>query len=89
MLRYLLQFLSYDESDFLHYESDNDGSESRSNGTCAFLFCFDYSVGRVDYSVGSVRGVASSVFFPIGIKSNCDVVLLVLFVTIGVESKGG
>ena len=44
-------------------ESDNDGSESRSSGTCAFPFCFEESVDRVDNSVGHIRGVGFGVFF--------------------------
>ena len=77
-------------------ESDNDGSESGSVSTCAFRFLFedyvgpvDDSIGRVDNSVSCVHGVGSGVFFPIGIKSIDDVVPLVVFVPIGVESKCG
>ena len=88
--------LSVDESDSLDDESDDDGSESRSIGTCAFTFRFEYSIGRVDKSVGRVdnsngrvRGVGSGVFVPIGIESIGGVVLSVVFVPIGVEFKGG
>ena len=62
--------------------SDDGGSDSRSSGTCAFPFCFDDSVG-------CVSGVGSGMFFPIGVEENCDVILFVLFVPIGVEYKGG
>ena len=87
--------LSFDESDFLDDDSDNAGSESGSAGTCAFPFDFDESVGfvgdsvgHVDDSVGCVCGVGSGVFFSSGIESIGDVVLLVVFVPKGVESKG-
>ena len=77
-------------------ESDDDGSDSRSAGTCAFPFRFEESVGHVDDSVGNVDGsfcrvcvVGFGVFVPILIKSMGDIVLLVVLLTIGVESKGG
>ena len=46
------------------------------------------SVGRVDNFFGRVRGVGSGYFVPIAIESLGDVVLLVVFVPIGVNSKG-
>ena len=49
---------------------------------CAFPFCFDDSVG-------SVRGVGYGVFVTVGIESNFDYVMFVMFVPIVVESKGG
>ena len=78
----LLDFLSWDESNRLYDESEDDGSDSESAGMCDFSFHFNYSVGRV-------RGVDSGVFVPIGVNSNFDVVPLVVFVQIGVKSKGG
>ena len=36
-------------------ESDNDGSDSRSSGTCTLIFQFDESVGCVRDSVGPVE----------------------------------
>ena len=85
----LWDFLSLDESDSLNDESDYDGSDSGSAGTCAFPVCFEDSVGCVDDSVGHVYGVYSSIFVPILIESNCDVIPLVVFAPIRVESKGG
>ena len=80
----------------LDAESGNYGSDSGSAGTCAFSFSFEYSVGHVDdsvvhfdNSVGYVRGVGSRVSVPIGIESNGDIVTLVVFVPIEVESKLG
>ena len=67
---------------FFDDESDNDGSGSRSPGTCTFSFCSGKSVGRVS-------GLGSGVFVPTGIESIGDVVLLVLFVPRGVKSKSG
>ena len=85
-----------DESDSLNDDSGNDGSDSRSAGTCAFPFRFeesvcrvDDSVGRIDDSVGRVRGVDSGVFVLIGIESIGEVIPLVVFITILVDSKGG
>ena len=77
-----LYFLSSNESDSLDGESDDDGSESGSAGTCDFTFCFEDSVGSVDDSVVSVRGMGSGIFVPIGIDYNCDVVTLVMFIPI-------
>ena len=37
----LLYFLSFDESDSLDDEADDDISESGSTGTSDFLFCFE------------------------------------------------
>ena len=62
-----IYFLSSDESDLLDDESDNDGSDSGSSGTCALPFHFYGSIGRVS-CVGSVF------FVPVGVESNCDVV---------------
>ena len=74
--------LSSDELYFLDDESDNDGSDSKSAGTYNFPFRFEDSVGRVEYSVGCVRGVDSGVFVLIGIDLNCDLVPLVVFLPI-------
>ena len=68
-------------------ESDDDGSTSRSAGTCTFPFCFEESVDHVDDSVGCVRGVESRVFLPKGNESIGDVVPLVAFVPKQFESK--
>ena len=59
---------------------DNDGSGSGST---------DMSVGGASWSVGSVSGVSFGGFVPTGIKSLGDVVLWVVFVPRGVDSKGG
>ena len=53
-----------------------------------FTFCFEDYAGPVDDFVGCVCGVGSSVFVSIGIESNCDVILLVVFAPIRVEFKG-
>ena len=88
--------MSIDESDFFNDESDDDGFDSRSVGTCTFSFRFDESIGRVGDSVGRVEksvgctsGVGSGGFFSTGIYSTGDVVPLVMFVPKGFESKGG
>ena len=80
----------------LNDEFDNDGSDSGSAGMCDFPFRFEESIGSVDYSVGCVDdsvgpicGVGSGIFFPTGMDSIGDVVLLVVSIPIGVESKGG
>ena len=91
---YLLSFISFDKSDFIDYESDDDGSESGSAGMCAFPFRFDEYVGRVvdsvglvDYSVGRVCGVGSGIFVQKGIESIGDIFLLVVSLPKGVDSK--
>ena len=76
-------------SDFLNDESGNDGSDSRSAGTCAFPFRFEESVGCVDDSVSHFCGVRSGVSVLTLIESIGDVFLLVVLVPIGVEYKGG
>ena len=76
----LLELLSFDELDFFDDESDDDGSGSGSPGTCAFPFCSGNSSG-------SFSGVGSGVFVLTGIDSIDDVVLLVVFVPRGAESK--
>ena len=88
--------MSADSSDSLDDYFDDYGSGSGSAGTCDFPFFFEDSVGHVDASVGCVDnsagrvcGLGSSVFVPILIKSIGDIVPLVVFVLIGVESKGG
>ena len=81
--------LSFDKLDLFDDESDSDGSGSGSPGTCAFPFCSGKYVGSVGKSVGGVSGVGSGVFVPTGIESIDDVVMLVVFVPRGVESKGG
>ena len=81
--------LSFDESDFLDDDSDNDGSDSGSYGRCAFTFRFEYpvgcvgdSVGRVDGSIGRVCDEGSGVFVRTVIESIGDVVPLVAFLPI-------
>ena len=51
-----------------------------------FLF-FDNYVGCVDDSVGHVNGMGSDIFVSIGIESDCDVMMLVASVLVGVDSK--
>ena len=87
--------LSAGKSDSLDDEYDNDGSESRPAGKCAFPFRFEESVvrvgdsvGRVEYSVDCVSGIGSGIFVLTEIKSIGDVVLLIVFLPEGVESKG-
>ena len=75
-------FLSLEKSDFLDDESDDDGSDSGSFSKCSFRMPYDDSVG-------CVCGFCSEVFLPTGIESKCDVLGFLVFVPIGVESKGG
>ena len=63
-------------------ESDNDGSGSGSSGTYGFPFSSNKYVCHVS-------GVGSGVFVLTVIKSIGYVVLLVVLVPTGVESKGG
>ena len=70
-------------------ESDDDGSVCESPGKCSFPCFYDESVGSVGESVGCVLGVGSVVSVPTVIESIGEVVLLVVFVPIGVKSKGG
>ena len=53
---------SYSPDDY----SENDGSDSRSSGTCSFSLRFDYPVGRVS-------GLGSGVFVPTGVESKYDI----------------
>ena len=78
----LLHFMSSKKSDLLYDESENDGSDSGFYGTCSFLFLFDDPFGRVIV-------LGSGIFVPTGVKSKNDVFVFVVFVSIGVESKGG
>ena len=78
----LMHFLLWDESYSLHYESDDDSSDSGSSGTCSFPLRFENYVGRVS-------GLGSGVIIPTGFESKCDVFVFVSFISIGVESKGG
>ena len=43
---------------------------------------------RFDEYVGCVSGLGAGVFVPIEVESKCDVVTFIVFVTIGVDSKG-
>ena len=61
--------MSFDRSDLINDESDDDGSDSGSAGTCAFTFRFDGSIVHVGDSIGlvgksicCVSCVGSSVF---------------------------
>ena len=81
--------LSFDESDLLDDESDDDGYGSGSPGICAFPFCSGKTIGSVGKSVGCVHGVGSGVFVPTRINLIGDVVLLVVFVPKVFKSKGG
>ena len=74
--------MSSDEPDSLEDESENGGSDSGSSGTCSFPLHFDDSVARVS-------GSGSGVFVPTGVKSKCEIFAFVVFMPIGVESKGG
>ena len=85
----LLSLVSFDELDSFDDDSDDNGSGSGSSSMCAFPFSSDESIGRVVESVGRVSGVGYGIFVPTGIDSIGDVVLLVLFVPKGVESKSG
>ena len=75
-------FSSCHVSFFSDDESDNGGYGSGSPGMCTFPFCSGNYVGRFS-------GVGSGVFVPTGIDSIGDIVLLIVFVPIGVESKVG
>ena len=77
-----IYLMSSDESYLLDDESEYDGYNSRSSGTCPFPFHFDDSIG-------CVSGVGFGIFSQTGVESNCDIVTFVLFVPIGVKSKGG
>ena len=76
----LLHLLSPKESYLLDDESKNYGSDYRSSVTCYFPLRFDDSIGHVS-------SLVYGIFVPIGVKSNCDVVALALFLPIGVEFK--
>ena len=69
-------------------ESEDDGSDSGSVGTCNFSFRFEESVGRVgdsvgrvDKSVGCVRGVGYIIFF------QQEAIKLVTFSVVRVHTK--
>ena len=72
--------LLVDKSYLPNDEYDYVGSDSGSAGACALYFRFEDSVGRVDDSVGRVRGMGSVFFAPIGIESIGDIVPLVIFI---------
>ena len=74
--------MSSDKSDLLDDESDDDGSDYGSSGTCFFLLRFDDSVGHVSL-------LGSGVFVPTRVKSKCDVFEFVVFMPIVVEPKRG
>ena len=89
LLRFLisnfLYLLSSDESDSLDDKSDNNGSESGSSSTYSFPgfpLCFGNFVVHV-------TGLGYGFFLPIGVEYKCDIFAFVVFVPIGVKSKGG
>ena len=84
----LLKLVSFDRSYLFDDESDNDWSGSGSAGTCAFTFHFNESIGHVGDFVGRISGMGSVVFVLTGIESIGETVLLIVFVTKGVEPKG-
>ena len=86
-LFYLFELVSFEELDLFDDESDNDRSGSGYTVTCAFSFCSVKSVGCVGKYVGCFCGVGSSVFVFTDLRSIGEVVLLVVFVPRGVESK--
>ena len=75
----LLKLLSFDELDLFDDESEDDGSGSRSPGTCNFPFCSGNFV--VSFS-----GLGSGIFVPTGIESIGDIVLLFMFIPRVVDS---
>ena len=80
----LLYLMSLHESDSLNDESYDDGYDSGSPITYSFpalFLCFDDSVVHVS-------GLGSGVFLPTGVDLKCDIFAFVMFVPIGVESKG-
>ena len=78
----LRHFLFLSHFFFLDDESTKNGSGSGSSGTCNFPFFPVNSVGHFSY-------VGSGIFVPTVIESIGDIVLLIVFVPIGVESKVG
>ena len=80
-----LYLLSSDKSDSPNYESDDDGSGSGSSGRYSFTA---FSL-RFDKYVGCVSGMGSGVFVPTVVEYKCDIFMFVVFVPIGVKSKGG
>ena len=81
--------VSFDKLNSSNDESDNDGSDSRFAGMCAFTFCFNESVGHVGEYVGRFSVIESVIFVLTVIESIGNVVPLVVFVPKGVESKSG
>ena len=85
LLLYLLYLLVLYQSNSLDYESYNDRSDSGSSSTYSFP---DFSLGS-DNSVGCVSGLGYGIFVPTGVESKFDIFVFVVFVLIGVKSKGG
>ena len=81
--------LSFNELDLFYDESDDDGSDSGSPGTCPFPFFSGKYVGSVSSAVGSVSCVGYEVFVLTGIESIGYIVPLVMSLPKGVNSKGG
>ena len=77
----LLELLFFNELYLFDDESDDDGSESGSPGTCKFSFCSGNFVGRFN-------GVGSGVFVTTGIESIGGIVPFIVFVTKSVDFKG-
>ena len=71
--------VSANQSYFLNDESDDDGSNSGSDGTYTFYFLFGESIGRV-------CGVGYGVFVSTGIDSIGDIFPLVVPIPIGFNS---
>ena len=63
----------------------NDGYDSGSSSKYYFT---SFYLRFEDY-VGRVSGLVSGVFVPTGVDSKCDIFAFVVFVPLGVESKGG
>ena len=80
-----MYLLSLDESDSLDDESDDDVSDSGSSGT----YYFHALSLRFENCVGSVSGLESVVFVPTALESKYDIFVFVVFIPIGVDSKGG
>ena len=77
----MLYLLSSDKSDLIDDESDDDGFNSGSSGKYAFSLSFKDSVGHIS-------GLGFGIFSLIRVNSKCDIVVFVLFMSIGVKYKG-
>ena len=77
--------MSSEESYLINNKSDDCRSDSGSSGTYSFPAFYL----RFDNSVGYVSGLVSGIFILAGVESKCDFFAFVMFIPIGVESKGG